>query len=323
MRRRDFLWALGAGLAATAPLLVRAQPAMPTVGIVTGAASRRTSTFPIPFLRSMKELGWEESRDFRALFLWTEGDRDRIPGLVDELVARRVNVIVAFGKPAVERALGARTTIPIVCMSEDMVKSGLAASMAQPDGNVTGVSLLANELDLKRLQLLHEAVPTAKRIGVLADATAYFSMRPQLDEAARVLNLELIYVDARNPEEVTQGLDILESAHVDAVNVLASPLLTIMRGLIIDRLNRARFPAIYQWPEMAEAEGLLAYGPRWELAYRHVAGLVDKILKGAKPGDLPIEQPDKIDLVVNLKTAKTLGLTIPPSLLTVADEVIE
>jgi putative tryptophan/tyrosine transport system substrate-binding protein len=270
----------------------------------------------------MKELGWEEGRDYRLLFLGAEGHSDRFPALVHDLLAQRVYMMVALGNAAIEAAKHASTRIPIVGMTDDMVKSALAASLAQPGSNTTGVSILASELDAKRLELLHEALPAAKLIGVIADPSTVLTL-PQVEEAAHQLKLELVVVNARNREEVTSGLDALESAHVDAINVLASPVLHSARRMIVGRLNQGRLPAIYQWPETAEQGGLLAYGPRIQLCIRHVAGLVAKILGGARPEDLPVEQPEKFDFVVNLKTAKAIGITIPASILARADEVIE
>jgi putative ABC transport system substrate-binding protein len=270
----------------------------------------------------MKELGWEEGRNYHMLFVWREPHSDQDPMRVGELIAQGVNVIVVFGNRGIEAALRASTTIPIVGMTDDLVKSGFAVSMTHPGGNLTGVSLLTTALDLKRLELLHEAVPTAKRIGVLADR-AMLRSRTQFDEAAHKLSLELVVVDVRNREDLAQGLDALGSAHVDAVNVLASPILNNARGFIIERLNQMRLPAMYEWPETAEEGGLLGYGTRNQLALRQLFGLVAKILRGARPQDLPIEQPAKFDFVVNLKTAKVLGLTIPGSILARADEVIE
>jgi putative ABC transport system substrate-binding protein len=207
-------------------------------------------------------------------------------------------------------------------MTDDMIGSGLAASMARPGGNTTGVSILASELDVKRLEILHEFVPQARRIAVLADPTT-ISTLAQLASGARNLGVELVQFEAQSPDEIGRALDAITMAKVKAVNVLASPILNAARRLIIDRMHDAHLPAIYQWPETSEDGGLLSYGPRNLLCYRHVVSLVDKVLRGAKPADLPIEQPSKVELVVNLKTAGTLGMTIPPTLLLRADEVIE
>jgi putative ABC transport system substrate-binding protein len=271
----------------------------------------------------LKEFGWDENQNYGVVYRWAEGHIDRVPSLIDELVAQRVDVIVVFGAGSILAAQRATTTIPIVGFGPDMVRTGLAASMARPGGNLTGVSVLAGELDVKRLEILHEADPVAKRIGALVLPDPAFDSRPDLDAAARQLDLELLAIRVRRLEELTEGLDALQSAGVDAVNVLASSFAFSVRASIIDRLNRARLPAIYEFPEMAEQGGLLGYGARFDFASRLVARLVSKILRGARPEDLPIEQPDRFDLVVNLKVARTLGFTLPPSLLVRADKVIE
>jgi len=320
MRRRDFLWLLGSALTAE-PFAARAQQTMPTVGVLT-AASSTTTQFAAPFLRRMKELGWEEGRNYDVLFRYAEGDIGRFPRFADEFVARHVNVIVALGDPAIEAALHATTTGPIVGMAADMVKMGFSASMSRPSGNVTGINVQSGELDVKRLELLHEALPAAKRIGVLADPTAP-STRPELAEAALKLDLTLNVVEAPNPDALAGALDALASAHLDAVIVPASPFLSTARQLIIKRLNQARLPAIYEFPEAAKEGGLLAYGPSVQVATQQVAGFVAKILRGALPQDLPVENVAKIELVLSLKTAEALGIEIPASILSRADEVAE
>ena len=245
-----------------------------------------------------------------------------MPSLAGELVAQNVDLIIPFGDPAIRAAQRATQAIPIVGMTDDMIGSGLAASLARPGGNTTGVSILASELDVKRLEILHDFVPQARRIAVLADLST-ISTRTQLANAARDLGVELVPFEAQNPGEIGRALDAVAGAKVEAVNILASPLLNAARLQTIDRMRNARLPAIYQWPETAEDGGLLAYGPRQVLCYRHVVSLVDKVLRGAKPADLPIEQPSKFELAVNLKTASALGMTISPTLLLRADEVIE
>jgi ABC-type uncharacterized transport system substrate-binding protein len=231
-------------------------------------------------------------------------------------------VIITFGDPAIRAAHRATQAIPIVGMTDDMVGSGLVASMARPGGNTTGVSILAPELDVKRLEILHEFVPQARRIAVLADPST-ISTRAQLTSAARDLGVELVIFEVQNPTEIGGPLDAITAANVEAVNVLASPQLYGARYLIIERMRNARLPAIYQFPEAAEEGGLLSYGPRLLLCFRHVVSLIDKVLRGAKPADLPIEQPTKFELVVNLKTASAIDMTISPALLLRADEVIE
>ena len=235
------------------------------------------------------------------------------------LVAQQADLIIPFGDPAIRAAQRATQTIPIVGMTDDMVGSRLAASLARPGGNTTGVSILASELDVKRLEILHEYVPQARRIAALADPTT-ISTRTRLASAARDLGLELVWFEAQSPDETSRALAAIAA---EAVNVLASPILNSFRRLTIDQMRDARLPAIYQWPETVEEGGLLGYGPRNLLCYRHLVSLVDKVLRGAKPADLPIEQPSKFELVVNLKTANAIGMTISPTLLLRADNVIE
>jgi putative ABC transport system substrate-binding protein len=322
MRRRDFITLLGS--AATAwPLAARAQQSrVPVVGVLRINPKDVNETFAEPFQRYMKELGWEEGRNIRFQFLWAGGQSEQLPVLARELVTRKVDLIITFGNPAVQAVQRMTTTIPIVGMSDDMVGAGLAASMARPGGNTTGVSILGGELDIKRHELLHEFAPQARRIAALADPST-FSSRPQLENASRAFSVELLIFTAQDLDEISRALDAMEAAGVEAVNVLASPILNAARAFIIDRLRRARLPSIFEWPETAEDGGLLGYGPRNLLVYRRVASLVDKVLRGTSPADLPIEQPTKFELVVNLKTAQAIGLTIPPALLLRADEVIE
>ena len=228
-----------------------------------------------------------------------------------------------IGEEGIQAAQRATKTIPTVGMAADMVRTGLAASMARPGGNLTGVNILAGELNVKRLEILHEAVPAAKRIGALALPDRSFDTLPELEAAARQLDLELVVITVRNRDELTGGLDALQSARVDAVNVLASPWVGFARASIIERLNRAPLPAIYEAPELAEFGGFPGYGARFDFSARLVARLASKILRGTRPQDLPIEQPDRFDLVVNLKTADLLGLKVPSALLVRADKVIE
>lgn len=272
--------------------------------------------------QDLHELGWDPGRDFRLVFKASAGSNETLPRLASELVALGVDVIFAAGDQAVMAAQRATTVIPIVGVTDDMVGSKLVGSMARPGGNTTGISILASELNVKRLQFLHELVPQALRIGVLADPTT-IATGPQLTTAARALDLKLVTAQAADAEAVARSLDHLLGADVGAVNVLASPILDDARALIIDRLSRARLPAIFQWPESAEAGGFAGYGPRLSQVVRDAVQITDKILRGARPADIPVQQPTKLELVINLKTAKALGLTVPPMLLAQADEVIE
>jgi ABC-type uncharacterized transport system substrate-binding protein len=272
--------------------------------------------------RDLQALGWEPERDFRLLVRWSNGANQELPRLAAELAAHPVELLVAAGDQAVIAAQRATRAIPIVGICDDMVGSKLVASMARPGGNTTGISILASELNVKRLELLHEIVPRASRIGVLADPTT-IATGPQLESAARALDIALVTARAAEGEEVGRALGELAGAEVGAVNVLASPILDEQRGSIIEQLNRARLPAIFQWPESAEAGGLAGYGPRLGGVIRAAVQIADKILRGVPPADIPVQQPTAFELAINAHTAKALGLTVPQSLLARANEVIE
>ncbi|HEV2336270.1 MAG TPA: ABC transporter substrate-binding protein [Stellaceae bacterium] len=294
----------------------------PLVGLLHLAPDDPTEHFRVAFRSWMKERGREEGRNLRLLVASAEGGGDRLPAAANELVARKVDLIIVLGDPSIRAAQQATTTIPIVGMTDDMLGSNLVSSLARPGGNTTGVSILATELDVKRLELLHEAAPQASPVGILADPTTV-STRPQLEAAARRLGLDLVILVAMNPADAARAADNMAGTGVKAVNVLASPILATARTAIIERLNRARLPAIYQWPDYAQDGGLIGYGPSLVGCYDQVSALAEKILKGAKPADLPVEQPTKFELAVNLKTAKAIGLTLPQAFLAHADQVIE
>jgi putative tryptophan/tyrosine transport system substrate-binding protein len=320
MRRREFIAILGG--AATWPVAARGQERRPIVGILR-INSKQSEVFAELFRRDMKELGWEDGRSIRLEFVWADGRNEDVPVLARDLVARQSDIILTFGNLATSAVQHATETIPIVGMTDDMVDEGLASSMARPGGHTTGISILGAELDLKRLELLHEFVPQARRIAVLKDASAVTANHYRLEPAAELLNLELVMFTVRNSGEIGRALDGIAAADVGAVNVLASPMLNGARRLIVERLRDARLPSIFEWPETAADGGLFGYGAPIASLYRRVAVFVDKILRGASPADLPIEQPTKFELVVNLRTANQIGLAISSSLLLRADRVIE
>jgi putative tryptophan/tyrosine transport system substrate-binding protein len=245
------------------------QPQVPAVGVLRPNPRDVLEVFAEPFRRYMRAIGWEEGRNVRFHFVWAEGRSERAPALASELVTQNVDVIVAFGDPAIRACQRATQTIPIVGMTDDMVGSGFAVSLARPANNTTGVSILASELDVKRLEILHEFVPQARRMAALVDPTT-ISTRDQLVYAARKLGVELVTFEAGNPDQLGHALDSIAAGDVAAVNVLASPFLQVSRHEIIRRMQDYRLPAIYQWPESAEDGGLLAYGPRQVLCYRLV-----------------------------------------------------
>jgi putative tryptophan/tyrosine transport system substrate-binding protein len=325
MRRREFIAAVGG--AAVWPMAVRAQhAAVPVVGVLR-TNTREADQFAALFQREMRRLGWEEGRNIRFEYRWGDGQNEKLPVHARDLVARNVNVIVALGNVGVAAAQSATQTTLIVGMTGDMVAMGLAASIAHPGGNTTGVSILGTELDAKRFELLHEFIPLARRVAVLVDPTAAHMRRAErlgeIERMARDYGIELVIVEVAAANEVGRALEAVRAAKVDGVNVLASPILNGVRALIIEQLREARLPAIYEWPETAEEGGLVGYGARISRCYRHVTVLVDKILRGANPADLPIEQPTLFTLAINAKTAEALGIAIPPALLLRVDEVIE
>jgi putative ABC transport system substrate-binding protein len=239
-----------------------------------------------------------------------------------ELTRARPDVILATGPEAARATQRATTSIAIVALANDLVASGLVASMPHPEGNTTGVAIFAFQLDVKRLELLHEALPEARRIGILADREQVPTLSA-LNASAHDFGIEISPFTARSQKEIIHAIDAMRATAVDAVNILASPILWGLLSLILDRLRLARLPAIWQWPEGAEAGGLIAYGPRLDEAFRQCARQVAKLLRGAKVADVPVEQPTKFELVINAKTARTLGITISLTLLARADHVIE
>lgn len=323
MRRRKFIAGLGSTVVAC-PLAARAQQnRVPLVGILRVNPKGINEIFADPFRRYMKALGWEEGRNIRYQFVFAGGQTEQLPVLAQELVAQKSDVLITFGNPSTVAAASATSTIPTIAMTDDMIASGMASDLRRMRyNNMTGVSILSAELDIKRLELLHEFVPQAKRVGILVDPNVSPRL-PDLTNAAHTMSIEPVFFEARNRDDVFRALDAITGAGVEAVNVLSSPALGTARDVMIPRFEQAQLPAIYQWPEIAEEGGFLAYGPRQSLAFRYVASLTDKILRGISPADLPIEQPSKFELVLNLKAANKLGLTFSPQLLLRADEVIE
>jgi putative ABC transport system substrate-binding protein len=322
MRRRTLLAAIGA--TALAPYAAWSQNAKrrPVVGVIRINPRGVNEVFLEPFRRDMTALGWKEKSNVDFLFTWADGRNDRLPVLAAEMVARGVDVLVTFGAPGVRAAQGASSTIPIVGLADDMVGAGLVRSMAKPGGNTTGVSILATELDAKRLEILHEVTPSARRIGVLHDPSITRSI-PALRAAGRSFGVELVFAPAQTDTEIDTAIKSLIKSQVAAVNVLASPVLNASRKRQIAAFAQARIPAIYEWPETAEEGGMVGYGPGYTTVCRQIAELVDKVLRGAKPADLPVEQPTKFELAINMKTAKALGIKIPNSILVRAEKVIE
>jgi putative ABC transport system substrate-binding protein len=281
------------------------------------------------FLQGLRDLGYVEGRNVVIEVRDAEGRNERLPALAAELVALKVDVIVAPSTPGAMAAKQATKTIPVVFTAlSDPVTSGLVTSLARPGGNITGVSFLAPEQVGKRLERLKEAVPGVSRVAVLwqpgdVPETTAKNLLKEAEVAARALGVRVQFVEARGPADFGRAFSEMTKAHADALSVLTSAKFFNERRRLVDLAAKHRLPAVYPWREGADSGGLMSYGPNVADLYRRTAFYVDKILKGAKPGDLPVEQPTKFELVINLKTAKALGLTIPPSLLQRADQVIE
>jgi putative ABC transport system substrate-binding protein len=323
MKRRRFITLLG-GAAVAWPLAARPQqPAMPVFGILLVFSRESGRTFTEPLRAYMQALGYVEGRNIVFDVRYADGKVDRLPTLAAELVAQRAAVIATFGDATGLAVKAATATIPVVSMSEDLVRAKLVTNMRQPGSNITGVSIMGTELDAKRLEILAEILPARSTVLLLADPTTHRESRPALDATAAALGLTLREDVVSTPQQIERALREAKDGGVSGVNVLSSALLFALRGYIINLAAELGLPAMYQWPETADEGGLIAYGPSLRAAFRQVTTLVDKVLKGAKPGDIPVEQPTRFSLVINLKTAGTLGLTIPPLTLLRADRAIE
>ena len=325
MRRREFI-ALVGGAAAAWPLAARAQEASRAYRLGVLTFSPRNAPYMVAMFDELRRQGFIEGQNLTVDWRECGQHIDLISGFAEDLVKDRVDVIYAAGDTTIRAAQLATTTLPILGIADDMVGSGLVNSLAQPSGNTTGISILAAELDGKRQEILIEAVPDLRRVAALADSNTITDAKLHaLQEAARARNIELsIHWIARPPEEISVAIDAAKASGAAALNVLASPLLSVNHQVIVQRVAALRLPAIYQWPETAERGGFVAYGPRQVQIYGELMGSqLVKLLRGTKPADLPVEQPTKFELVINLKTAKALGLTMPETFLLRADKVIE
>jgi putative ABC transport system substrate-binding protein len=322
MRRRDFITLIGG--AATWPFVAAAQqPTRPVFGILLVFSQEASRTFTAPLRAYMQALGYIEGRNIAFDVRYADGKADRLPALASDLVAQHPTVIATFGDAAGLAAKAATNTIPVVSMSEDLVRAKLVTNMRNPGGNVTGVSVMGTELDAKRLEVLAEPLPARSTILLLADPTTHRESRPALDATAASLGLTLREAIVGTPDQIEGAMREAKDHGAAGVNVLSSALFFALRGHIISIAAKLGLPAMYQWPEIAEEGGLIAYGPSLRGAFRQVTTLVDKVLKGAKPSDIPVEQPTRFSLVINLKTANRLGLTVPPLTLLRADRAID
>lgn len=327
MRRRDLLALLGGG-AMSLPAIVRAQQkAMPVIGFLSATAPGPTAPYVTAFRQGMREAGYVEGQNLTIEYRWAEGSYDRLPVMAADLVSRKVDLIVAAGGPAPALAAkSATTTIPIIFTGvADAVELGLVASLARPGSNLTGTSLGVGDLTPKRLELLSELVPEAKVIALLVNPDNPYTehIMGNVQEAVRAKRLELRVLKARTESEIDAAFGTLIQMQAGALVIGADPFIDGRREQIVALVARHAVPAISAFREFAASGGLISYGTSPAAVYRQVGIHAGHILNGAKPADLPVQQPTKFELVINLNTAKTLGLTLPQSLLARADEVIE
>jgi len=324
MRRRYFIGLLG-GAAVSLPLTARAQrkDKVPTIGFL-GVNAAVWSPWTGAFVERLRALGWIDGRTVTIEYRWSEGRSDRYSDIAAEFVRQKVDIIVtsAAAVPAVKAAT---SVIPIVfAIASDPVGTGLVASLARPGGNVTGLSVQANELGSKRLQLLRDIIPGFRRLAIMVDIGKPDDVLEMnnVHSAARALGIEVTTLEIRRPEDIAPALDT-NKVPADALYVVISELLNASRSRIITLASNAKLPTIFGTRDWVQDGGLMSYGPSFPDLFRRTAELVDVILRGGKPGDIPVEQPTKFELVFNLNTAKALGLTVPASLLSLADQVIE
>jgi len=323
--RRELLAAVG-GAAVAWPLVARAQqpPKLPTIGLLGATTASTQLPWIAAFAQRLHELGWIEHRTVAIEYRGTEGRNERAGEIAAEFVRLKVDVIVTAGTTALA-VKQTTAVIPIVfTAAADAVSMGLVASLARPGGNVTGLSIQLNDTAGKRLELLHEVVPALGRLAILANVGASGAVLELRDvqAQAKALGLAVTTLEIRRAEDIGPAFAALKN-RVDALYVCVDPLTVTNRSRITTLALGARLPTMHGFREFVEAGGLISYGPSFPALYRRAAELVDKILRGAKPGEIPVEQPTKFDLVVNLITAQALGLTVPPTLLARADEVIE
>jgi putative ABC transport system substrate-binding protein len=326
VKRREFITLLG-GAALAWPLMARAQqPAMPVIGFLSAASPGVLRDQLAAFRQGLNETGFVEHRNVGIEYLWAETQFDRLPAMAAELVRRPVAVIVAFGDPSVFADKAATPAIPIVFnLGVDPVKTGVVASLNRPGGNLTGVFQLTSGLEPKRLEFLHELMPTVDVVGVLMNPSrpAAETQLRDVQEAARALRLKIAVVNASRERDIDTAFATLVQQRPGALLVASDPLFATRRETVVALAAKHAVPAIYQWREFPAIGGLMSYGTNLAAAYRQVGNYTGRILKGERPADLPVQQSTKVELVINLKTAKTLGLTFPISLLGRADEVIE
>jgi putative ABC transport system substrate-binding protein len=325
MRRRDFVRALGA--AAAWPIAAQAQQKVPVVGFLGSTSAGPWTRFVAAFVSGLRETGFTPDQNVSLTFRWADGHYDRLPGLAADLVQSAVDVLVATGGlPTVIAAKTATAAIPIVfTLGSDPVATGIVASLNRPGGNITGAQLFTALIDTKRFGLLHDVAPNAALTAVLVNPKNpnIPDRSREIETAARTLGKRIRFMHASTPKEIEQAFRVIGDLHADALFVGADPFLNTSRDTIVSLAARHRIPAIYEQRDFAMAGGLMSYGTDFLDSYRQAGIYVGRILKGEKPGDLPIVQATKFEFVINLNTAKALGIEIPSGISAQADEIIE
>ncbi|MBR0719215.1 ABC transporter substrate-binding protein [Bradyrhizobium liaoningense] len=325
MQRRDFITLLS-GAAVGWPLAARAQPKIPRIGFMGNSTVALEANLVDAFREGLRELGYEEGRNIIIEYRWADGKYDRFPVLAAELIAAKVDAIVTAGTPAALAVKKATTTVPLVMVAVgDPIGTGLVPSLARPGGNLTGLSSIAPDLEGKRLQLLREIVPVLSHVAMFVNSLNPFhvSSIKQARAAAQAMRINLQLHDIRKSEDLDDAFAAIRKERPDALLILADRVFLHNRQRIVDFTKEQRLPNVNAYKELVEVGGLISYGPSYEDMHKRAAIYVDKILKGAKPADLPIEQPSKFTFIVNLKAGKELGVTVPSQLLGLADQLIE
>jgi putative ABC transport system substrate-binding protein len=326
MRRRELI--VDVGVAAILwPCTVRAQQkALPVIGFLSARSPEDSSAQVAAFRQGLAELGYVEGENLAIEYRWARGDYERLPALAADLVGKPVRVLATLGgEPSALAAKAATSTIPIVFSMGDPVRAGLVESYARPRGNITGIDIVSTELEAKRIGLLHDLVPEATTVGYLVNRDYTWAKEQQRDveEAAHALKLQVLILGANSDGEIEKAFETVVQQHVGALAIGGAPFFDTRRAKLLALQSQHRLPTAYQFREYAVEGGVMSYGPNGADAHRQVALYVGRILKGAKPADLPVIRPTKFELIINLNTAKALGLTVSPLLLAQADEIIE
>ncbi len=323
MKRRAFIASLGS--AALWPVVAGAEGNVAKIGFLGPATLSVASNLVAAVVDRLRELGWVEGRNVSIEYRWAEGERDRYVEIANEFVALKVDLIITWASAPVLAAKQATVVIPIVFAAQmDPVSAGVVSSLSRPGGNVTGLSLQQTDTARKRLELLREAVTNLRRLAIMGniDTPGVLLEKREIEDAARAIGIEVTPLEIQRAEEIAPAIESIRGG-VDALYVVTDPLILANRDDISALSKDERLPTIYGSEEYVKAGGFMSYGPNYPALFRRAAELVDKILRGAKPADIPVEQPTKFDLAINLKTAKAIGLDVSPTLLARADEVIE